>query len=213
MVVIHRAMLRDLERLADSLGGLAASAPPARAASAPPARAAAVRRYTAALLTAIRADHDGKEEVLWPLVAALAGASVDLAPLADDHLAIAAAADETSRALARLGSEPGTPGELHASVTALHGMLGEHIADEQSHVFPAMRTYLTAGAYLWCERQIRRRASLRDRMFTMPWLARYARPGELKRLLATGGWPARVLLACARPAYARLERQAFAVWT
>jgi len=205
MVVIHRAMLRDLERLAESLSGLSGGAPPARAA--------AVRRYTAALLAAIRADHDGKEGVLWPVVTALAGASVDLAPLADDHLAIAAAADETSRALARLGREPGTPGELHASVTALHGMVGEHIADEQAHVFPTIQTYLTAGAYQWCERQIQRRASLRVRMFTMPWLARYARPGELKRLLATGGWPARVLLACARPAYARLERQAFAVWT
>jgi hypothetical protein len=50
-------------------------------------------------------------------------------------------------------------------------------------------------------------------MFTVPWLARYARPGELKRLLATGGWPARVLLACAWPGYTRLERQAFAART
>jgi hypothetical protein len=205
MVVIHRATLQDLERLARSvadLGGLAGGAPPARAA--------AVRRYAAALLAAIRADHDGKEEVLWPVVAAVAGASVDLAPLVDDHVAIAAAADDASRALARLGREPGAPGELHASVTALHGMLGEHIADEQAHVLPAMRSYLTAAAYGWCERQIQRRASLRDRMFTVPWLARHARPGELNRLLATGGWPTRVLLAGAWPGYARLERQAFA---
>jgi hypothetical protein len=65
IVVIYRAMLRDVERLADSLGGPAGGVPPAWAAE--------VRRYATALLAAIRADHDGKGEVLWPVVAALAG--------------------------------------------------------------------------------------------------------------------------------------------
>ena len=46
--------------------------------------------------------------------------------------------------------------------------------------------------------------------FTAPWLARYARPDELSRLLASGGLPARLLLIAARPGYARLERRAFA---
>ena len=88
-------------------------------------------------------------------------------------------------------------------------MLGEHIADEEAQVFPAMRRYLAAGAYRWCERQIRREASLRDRMFTVPWLARYAQPDERRRLLATDGWQVRMLLAAARPGYVRLERRAF----
>ncbi len=35
------------------------------------------------------------------------------------------------------------------------------------------------------------------------------RAGKLNCLLAAGGWPARVLLATARPGYARLERLAF----
>jgi putative ABC transport system ATP-binding protein len=45
--------------------------------------------------------------------------------------------------------------------------------------------------------------------FTAPWLARYAQPNELSRLPATGGWQARILLAAARPGYARLESRAF----
>ena len=46
--------------------------------------------------------------------------------------------------------------------------------------------------------------------FTVPWRARYAQPDELSRRLATGGRPARILLAATRPGYARLERRAFA---
>lgn len=202
MVVTHRAMLQDLKRLAAALDR-------AEEGGMPPPRVAVICRYTTALLAAIRAHHQGEDEILWPVIAAVAGASVDLAPLADDHLAIAAAAGKVSRALPRLGREPGVPGALHARVASLHGMLGEHIADEEAQVFPAMRRYLTAGAYRWCERQIRREASLRDRMFTVPWLARYARPDERWRLLAAGSWQARMLLAAARPAYTRLERRAF----
>lgn len=72
-----------------------------------------------------------------------------------------------------------------------------------------MRRYLPAEAYRWCEKQIQRKASRRGLRFTVPWLARYARPDELSRRLATGGWPARSLLAATRPGYARLERRAF----
>ena len=88
-------------------------------------------------------------------------------------------------------------------------MLDEHIADEEEQILPVMRRYLPAEAYRWCEKQIQRKASLRGLRFTAPWLARYARPDELSRLLAGGGRPARLLLIAARPGYARLERRAF----
>jgi hypothetical protein len=52
-------------------------------------------------------------------------------------------------------------------------------------------------------------AALPGLRFTAPRLARHAQPGELNRLLAAGGWPARIMLAATRPRYARLERQAF----
>ena len=203
MVVIHRAIRQDLRRLAACLAGLDEGTPPAQAA--------AIRHYTAALLAGIRAHHQGEDEVLWPVVAAVAGQSVDLATLADDRQTIEAAVGKTDQALAAFSawSVPETISELHASVSSLREMLDEHIADEEAQVLRVMRRYLTAGAYRWSEKQVRRKTPLRDRTFAVPWLARYARPGELRPLLAVGGWQIWMLLAAARPRYARLERQAF----
>src|SRR5262249_8369004 len=79
----------------------------------------------------------------------------------------------------------------------------------EQQILPAMRRYLPAEAYRWCEKQTQRNSSLAGLRFTAPWLARYAQPDELSRLLAAGGWPVRILLAAARPVYARLERRAF----
>lgn len=92
MVVIHRAIRQDLRRLAACLAGLDEGTPPAQAA--------AIRHYTAALLAGIRAHHQGEDEVLWPVVAAVAGQSVDLATLADDRQTIEAAVGKTDQALA-----------------------------------------------------------------------------------------------------------------
>ena len=203
-VVIHRAMREDLRRLADCLGvpsGSGRSGPPSQ-------RAVAIGRYTAALLAEIRAHHEGQDGILWPVVAATAGQSVDLTPLTDDHQAIETAICRVGLALDSLSGEPAEPcalARLRAAVGALRDMLDQHIAEEDEQILPAMRRYLSADAYRWYERQTRRDR----RRFTVPWLAGYARPEELRRLLAAGGWQARLRLAAARPGYARLERRAF----
>ena len=127
---------------------------------------------------------------------------MDLAPLADDRQAIDAAAGLARQALAPLAG-------LRLPVRGLAGLLEAHLTDAEQQVFPALRRYLPAGAYRWGERRIWQNASAADRRFAAPWLAGYARAGELPRLPAGGGWRARILLAAARPGYARLERQAF----
>lgn len=203
LVLTHRAILDDLSRLAACLEEMAGR-------DTPPARAHAVGRYTTALLAAIRAHHENEDDIIWPVLAATARQAVDLAPLTDDHQAIDAATVRAGQALAVLAAEPG-PGAagLRAPVGGLRDLLDEHIADEEEHLFPAMRRYLSAEAYRWCEQQIGRQAWRPGQRFTLPWLARHARPDELSRLLAVRGWPARILLAAARPGYARLERRAF----
>jgi iron-sulfur cluster repair protein YtfE (RIC family) len=203
MVVAHRAIRQDLRRLAACLAQIAGR-------GAPPSQARAIGRYTAALLAEIIAHHENEDEVLWPVIAATAGQAVDLAPLTDDHRAIEAAVGRASQALASFRKQPRTHAELPASVAGLRDMLDEHIADEEQQILPAMRRYLPAEAYRWCEKQIQRKAPWSRLRFTAPWLARYAQPDELTRLLATGGRPARILLAATRPGYARLERRAFA---
>ena len=118
------------------------------------------------------------------MLAATAGQAVDLAPLTDDHQAIRAAADRASQALASFRGAPGTLAELHASASQLRDLLDEHIADEEQQILAAMRLYLPADVYRWCEQQTRRKAALPGLRFTAPWLARHAQPGELNRLLA-----------------------------
>jgi hypothetical protein len=168
-----------------------------------PAAALALRRYTAALLTQVYIRHHGEEGFLWPLLAATAGPAVDLAPLADDWQAINAAAGLAHQALA------GPLAGLRLPVRRLAGLLDAHLTDAEQQVFPALRRYLPADAYRWAERQIWQNASAADRRFAAPWLAGYARAGELPRLPAGGGWRGRILLAGTRPGYARLQRRAF----
>jgi hypothetical protein len=209
-VVIHRALREDLRRLTDCLDGLGAAG--CGGSAAPPGRMIAVGRYMRALLIEIRAHHDGQENILWPAVAATAGPSVDLAPLTDDHQAIEGAVSRADLALKSLGAdqaEPGAQARLRASLGELRDMLEEHIADEDEQILPAMRRYLSASAYRWCERQIRRDAPLSRRRFSAPWLARYARPDERRRLRTASSWTARLVLAASQPGYARLERKAF----
>jgi hemerythrin-like domain-containing protein len=203
IVVVHRAIRQDLRRLAACLAETTGR-------GAPPSQARAIGRYTAALLAEIRAHHENEDEVLWPVIAATAGQAVDLAPLTDDHRAIEAAVGRASLALASFRAQPRAHADLRASVTGLRDMLDEHIADEEEQILPAMRRYLPAEAYQWCEKQIQRKASRPGLRFTAPWLARYAQPDELSRRLATGGRPARILLAATSPGYARLECRAFA---
>jgi iron-sulfur cluster repair protein YtfE (RIC family) len=197
MVLVHRAIGADLRRLTSSVDELAAlGAPPA------PGRWRAIRRYTTALLTEIRHHHHIEDEIVWPVLAAAALQAVDLGPLTDDHQAIEAKIDSASQAL-------GSPGELCGPLSELLDMLDEHIADEEKQVFPAMRRYLNAETYRWCERQARRTTSVARLRFTAPWLARHARADELIYLRAASDWRARILLAATRPGYARLERLAF----
>jgi hypothetical protein len=208
-VVIQRATRQDMRRLAACLDGLAALVGPG-GSGASPGRTTAIGRYTTALLAEIRAYHESQDRVLWPMISATAGQSVDLIPLSDDHEAIAATirdADGMLEALSAAG--PGALAGLRASVAALRDMLDGHLCDEDEQIMPAMQLYLSADAYRWYERQLQRNTPLSRLRFTVPWLARYARPDERRRLLAAFGWPSRFLLAAYRPGFARLEHEAF----
>lgn len=203
LLVTHRAISRDLARLAGRLAQIAVG-------GAGPAAGGAAGRYAAALLAQIRAHHEHEDRVLWPMVAVTAGECVDLAPLTDDHYTIEAELTRAGAALAAFrGSGREQAAALRASVSGLRDMLDEHIADEERQVVPAMRRYLPARAYAWAQRRAWRQASPASLAFRAPWLARFAAPGELSRVLLAGGWPARAPLAVSRARYGRLERQAF----
>ncbi len=201
LVVTHRAIRQDLDRLATRLAATGELEPPA---------ARALGRYTAALLAAIRAHHENENDIIWPLIAATAREAVDLVPLADDRVVVEEAAGRAEHALAWFAAEPGTgTAALQASIGELRDLAVEHIADEETQLLPVMRRYLPAPAFRWVERQIPRKTAPSGPLFVVPWLARHARDGELRCLLAAGGWRARAALATGRPHYSRLERRAF----
>ncbi|MGH3300835.1 MAG: hemerythrin domain-containing protein [Streptosporangiaceae bacterium] len=202
IVVIHRAMRQDLQRLASCLAEIASI-------GAPCVQSRAISRYAAALFAEICRHQANQDNILWPVLAAAAGQAVDLIPLTDDHRDIEAAIGSTRRALAAFGAKPDAVAVLLASVNGVRDMLDEHIADEEQQILPIMTRYLPADAYRRCEMQAQRKASLNSLRFSAPWLARFAQPDELRRIRSSYGWPARLLLTAARYNYARLERQAF----
>ncbi len=189
MRVIHRAMLGDLRRLAEDRGG----------------QDAAIRRYTTLLLSEIHHHHTNEDDLLWPVIERTAGQAVDLALFTDDHLALQTILTRCTAALA------GDLAQLRKALGELHEMLAEHIADEESDVFPIIRQFVPAGTYQWCEDQIAKRAGLRQLLFTVPWLSSWATPEELDGMLDRAGSRFRLMLALTRGRYQRLERASIAL--
>ncbi|WP_202637788.1 hemerythrin domain-containing protein [Bailinhaonella thermotolerans] len=196
LVVIHRAMLTDLDRLAAMLSS--PGEPPAS-----PERAAAVRDYTASLLTEIDHHHVNEDDVLWPVIERSAGQVIDLGPLTDDHHALAPV---LARCRSVLHRDDRTLGR---ALGELRDLLADHIGDEEREVFPVIRRHVPRAALAWVAKTIEKRAPLRQMVFTVPWLARHAEPAELDRLLRDAGPPARLLLAATRRRWRARERLVF----
>jgi hypothetical protein len=69
--------------------------------------------------------------------------------------------------------------------------------------------FVPLDAYAWVEKQIARRATLRELAFTAPWLLRHATAEEARRLRRSLDWPLRLLTSAATPRFARRERLVF----
>lgn len=84
VLLIHRAMRTDVTRFTALLTALAHSGEPIE-----PRRAAAIRDYLVVFGTELHEHHSREDDVAWPVIAASAGAAVDLAPLTEDHTVLA----------------------------------------------------------------------------------------------------------------------------
>ncbi|MFB4286406.1 hemerythrin domain-containing protein [Nonomuraea sp. ATR24] len=189
MYVIHRAMLADLRRLA--------------AACARGGRDGPVRAYTAALLTEVHHHHANEDDLLWPVIERTAGHAVDLSPYTDDHQALGPVLDRCRAALDR------DLAALGHALTELLELLDDHIAEEESELFPIIFRFVPYEAYAWVEKQVGKRATPRQLMFTVPWLLRYATPEEGARLLTAASPPLRLLVPALRLRYAHREMRTF----
>ena len=92
-------------------------------------RTTALRRYADRLCAEIGSLNDAESEELWPVVAASAGAAVDLSDLADDHHAIDTVLARCRTAVATLtasADDLAAAAQLARAMTDLLGLVEEH---------------------------------------------------------------------------------------
>lgn len=201
LLLAHRAMLRDADRLADLTARLAERGTPVD-----PKRAAAIGAYLTDFCDSVHHHHSAEDDLLWPLLEASAGAHVDLTELSDDHSVLdpkLAAIRAGARALRDTGR---VPAALAADVADLRNVLHEHIADEERTIVPLIRRYVPAADWEAMEAKIRRRAKM---SFEAPRIMAVADEAEMAGMRADGGLPLALMLKVLPPAFRRRERKVF----
>ncbi|MGY1743710.1 MULTISPECIES: hemerythrin domain-containing protein [unclassified Blastococcus] len=188
--LVHRALRNGCRLLADALTDIAAGGPCDRE------RQQAVVAFAGHMLHEVHVHHSREDDVLWPVIAASAGAHVDLAPLSDDHAALQDVLDRAEPLLAAFAAQgPAAAAPLAAVVTQVADSLDEHIAEEERDVFPVVRRYVSAGDFARVETRFRKGTSLRHMVFVLPWVVDACRtPEERAQLLGSAPAPLRLVL-------------------
>ncbi len=150
----HRAMVTDVGRVATLTSAFADGG-----MTCTPRRARAVARYVNLLCDSVHHHHTTEDQILWPVIEASAGGSVDLTELTEDHAALDPRLDRL-RALAagfrvNVGDKE-SAAPLAAGLTELHGLLHEHIADEEREIFPVIRQYVSVDDWAAVEKAAQR---------------------------------------------------------
>jgi Hemerythrin HHE cation binding domain len=231
LLLAHRAMLRDLDRLAELTASLAtpgpASGPAAGPASGPvgsPAggsvraaaggtvlgrrRAAAIAGYLSDLCDSIHHHHSAEDDVLWPVLERSAGAHVDLTELTDDHAVLDPKLAAIRAGAAALRTRRTVSADLAADVADLRDTLHEHIADEERTIVPLIKRYVSDREWAEVEAAIRRRGAKMS--FEVPRILAVAEPAELAEARREGGIPVAVMIKLMPIPFRRRERLVFA---
>jgi len=192
-LVLHRAMRGEVRRLADLTAGQGDTPFPAE-------REAAIQSLLTPLTDEIHAHHAKEDRILWPVVAASAGAAIDLLPLSEEHAAI-------DPCLERIRAGRGR--ERAEALAALRDLLDEHIVEEENVLFPVLRRYVSAEDFTACEKQFQKGASFAHLKFLLPFIAAYATPEELARMLKGAGFAMRILVRLFQPGHLRTQRAVY----
>ncbi len=193
MALSHRALRGETRKLAELTARQGDG-------SLPPRREAALRRYLKILMAEVHSHHVKEDDVLWPVIAASAGAAVDLMPLTEEHGEID---PYVERILASSGRE-------RARLLAeLADLLDEHITEEERVLFPVMRRYVSAEDFAACEKQFQKGASLGHMRFILPLFLAYATADEVARMKKSAPPPLLIMLKLFQPGYRKLMRDVY----
>jgi hemerythrin-like domain-containing protein len=202
LLLAHRAMLRDLDRLGELTGRLAG-----RRTALDRRRAAAIADYLDDLCDSIHHHHSAEDEVLWPVLERSAGAHVDLTELTDDHAVLEPKLRRVRAGAAALRADGVATAALAADMADLRDTLHEHIGDEEKTIVPLIRRYVSVADWAAVESAIRKRGAKMS--FEAPRIMAVATEAELAGIRAEGGLPVAVMLKLLPPAFRRRERRVF----
>lgn len=204
ITLAHRAMLADLTRLT-----ALAEAVRDRTVSCTPGRARAFSRYVELLCDSIRHHHATEDVMVWPLIRASVGDHVDLSAFTGDHGALVPRLDQLQARAAAFRLWRGSPqiaGLIAVELSELSALLGEHIRNEESEVFPLISAHVSATD--WATVQADARAGRRmsfDTPRELAVLTDEERAGEARR----SGIGLRVLRTVLALRHRQLDRAVF----
>ncbi len=206
--LVLRAVLTDVAALSDVADRAAGAS-----VAMPAARAGALHRYTVRLCEDLAAVQSAEERELWPVVAASAGAAVDLCDLIDDNHAVAPVLARCRSAAAALAVSPSDPmpaAALAGAATDLLGLLREHVGDQERELFTAIERFVSVGDFRAAMSRARHRLGSRRTGRLLARLSQHATVAEVERALAGAGAGSgsRLLLALSAPLFARERRAA-----
>ncbi|WDZ82304.1 hemerythrin domain-containing protein [Micromonospora cathayae] len=171
MRLAHRAMQRDLDRIATTADALSATPDPARAA--------ALTDYADRILQIIEHHHEGEDEFFWPMLRERGAGEDVLTLMTDEHAELLGHLTDVHGRLPALATGPASGwAEFGAAVRRLRDSLAHHCADEERELTERLAPALDASVWSRFERNMLRTAPKWTLGFMPPWLDSVAEPEE-----------------------------------
>lgn len=196
-VVVHRAMVVDLDRLATAAAQLVDRPDPARHA--------ALRQHLKVVSYELENHHQVEDDSLWPFLVELDAERAALVRLTDDHEQL----DPLLHRAAELAALRSTTSELAAALRKISDLLTRHIADEENEIFPFITTSVTVDDYQRLQVEFRRNLKPSMLSFLVPWVLDHAAADERARMLAESPLPLRVMYRVFAPRFRARQRLLF----
>jgi hemerythrin-like domain-containing protein len=206
LLLAHRAMLRDLDRLAELTKTLTATKS-LTATKTDRKRAVAIADYITDFCDSIHHHHSAEDDVLWPVLERAAGAHVDLTELTDDHAVLDPKLSRVREGAAALKSGHTVSPELAADLADLRDTLHEHIADEERTIVPLIKQYVSDDEWNRVEAAIRKRGAKMS--FEVPRILAVSTDDELAEARREGGLPVALMIKLMPLPFRRRESLVF----
>ncbi|MGW4244791.1 hemerythrin domain-containing protein [Nocardia sp. NPDC004722] len=170
MLLAHRAMLRDLDRVQRTAATLATTTNPARAQ--------ALSAYIDRLAFLIHHHHDGEDQYLWPRLAEAGADREALELLASEHSDLADLLTAWHHAARNPALDGASATRLAALTCELRTHLADHAADEERELLDQLAPSLDEKTWKGFENHMRTTAPLWTLRFMPAWLRSVATPDD-----------------------------------